>query len=571
MRPYYARINPDLLARIPLNAKCVLEVGCGVGALGAAFLTRAPSAQYLGIELDNSAAESARSMLSDVLVANVERLGDADLDRFIDGRKIDSLVFGDVLEHLVDPLATLRRLVGRLEPGGAAIACIPNIGHWSILDRLLQGKWSYEDEGLLDRTHLRFFTFESACTLFRDAGLVVTKAAPRNIPLDPKRQSAVVEALGKAAADLGADAAEVARRLRAFQYILVGVKPPVPRCLHVQQLILAPGFMHARVDVPLQAINSLPTAHATNHYNTLVLPKLPPGDPKVIVVQRQIIQHRAEWMAAARRTIGKGWLLIAEWDDHPDLLRPQVKARWDVNAWLPMTTAHAVQVSTAALAEAFSAYNPHVFIVPNGLLDRPALVPKPTDHVRIAIAALNRENANALIGPALERTLDRYPRSEIDIVLNRSLYDRLQARFPRRIRFHEALGYADYLSLLQNSHVGLLPLMGVPAERFKSDLKFQEFSSRGVACIASPTIYESSIRAGVDGLIARSVDDWIQHLDALVADAALREKLATNAWMALEERLQSRLVVERVQQYRELWRRREILTADLLRRHPELA
>ena len=71
---------------------------------------------------------------------------------------MDCLVFGDVLEHLVDPWAVLARLARLVCDGGQILACIPNVQHYSVIVSLLRGKWDYQDEGLLDRTHLRFFT-----------------------------------------------------------------------------------------------------------------------------------------------------------------------------------------------------------------------------------------------------------------------------------------------------------------------------------------------------------------------------------------------------------------------------
>jgi len=190
--------------------------------------------------------------------------------------------------------------------------------------------------------------------------------------------------------------------------------------------------------------------------------------------------------------------------------------------------------------------------------------------IKRKIEALNRENANGLIAPALDRTLAGHPDCELVVVHNRPLFELLHARFPRQVRYHESLPYADYLRLLESCHVGLLPLAGAPAERFKTDLKFQEFASRGVACIASPTVYAASIHDAIDGFIARSPDDWTDRLTRLVEDESLRARMAARGWETLQDRLQSSLVGDRVNRYRELWRRRDELTASLLERHPEL-
>ena len=88
----------------------------------------------------------------------------------------DVIVFADVLEHLRDPERVLRSLAPFLARGGRVLASIPNVAHWSIRWRLLAGRWQYQDRGILDRTHLRFFTRETALALFASAGLAVTRA-----------------------------------------------------------------------------------------------------------------------------------------------------------------------------------------------------------------------------------------------------------------------------------------------------------------------------------------------------------------------------------------------------------
>ncbi len=150
---------------------------------------RNPYGLWSAIEVVPDAAQSARSVLDVVLCADIETLDDLVLDTFLNELPVPNvLVFGDVLEHLRDPLTVLRRLVKRLAPDGTVIACIPNVGHWSVISSLMAGEWTYTDSGLLDRTHLRFFTLDSARAMLAEAGLTVRKLMPRNVPLDPTQQ-----------------------------------------------------------------------------------------------------------------------------------------------------------------------------------------------------------------------------------------------------------------------------------------------------------------------------------------------------------------------------------------------
>jgi hypothetical protein len=109
----------------------------------------------------------------------VERLGPAELG--IDEGTVDCLVYGDVLQQLVEPRETLRRHAALLKPGGQALACLPNVQHWSLLVELLRGRWRYRDGGLLDRGNLRFFTLEGAKELFKQAGLYPYEVLPMPI------------------------------------------------------------------------------------------------------------------------------------------------------------------------------------------------------------------------------------------------------------------------------------------------------------------------------------------------------------------------------------------------------
>ena len=150
--------------------KRVLDVGCAAGNLAEVLGER--GCRVTGIEADPEAARQAEGRCERVIVGNVERL---DLGAELDEGSFDIILFGDVLEHLKDPLRTLKRLKPFLHPEGYVVASIPNIAHGSVRLALLQGRFQYRSLGLLDNTHLRFFTRESVEQLFKDAGFLITE------------------------------------------------------------------------------------------------------------------------------------------------------------------------------------------------------------------------------------------------------------------------------------------------------------------------------------------------------------------------------------------------------------
>jgi 2-polyprenyl-3-methyl-5-hydroxy-6-metoxy-1,4-benzoquinol methylase len=163
LNPAYTTERSDLLALVPLSAARVLDVGCATGALGAAIRADR-GAEVIGIELDPEMARVAGRRLSDVYAAAVE-------DVALEG-DFDCMLFGDVLEHLADPWAVLRRLTSHLTPDGVVVASLPNAGHLDTLVHLfLFKRWPYRERGIHDRTHLHQFARRNVEDLFASAGL----------------------------------------------------------------------------------------------------------------------------------------------------------------------------------------------------------------------------------------------------------------------------------------------------------------------------------------------------------------------------------------------------------------
>lgn len=168
----YAHANPIFVREIAAHgdSPVVLDVGCWNGTLGRTLI-RDCGAIVDGIERDPDQAQAARAI-------GYRNVDVADLDREVPdagGRQYDFILFGDVLEHLVHPDIVLADIARRLAPGGRVLVSLPNIAFAGNRLSHLLGNWDYRDYGILDRTHLRFFTRRTMIGLVEAAGLRVSR------------------------------------------------------------------------------------------------------------------------------------------------------------------------------------------------------------------------------------------------------------------------------------------------------------------------------------------------------------------------------------------------------------
>jgi methionine biosynthesis protein MetW len=156
-----------ILSMIPDGAR-VLDVGCGTGSISS-LIQQVCSSTVIGIEPHELRALKARNRGVEVVVAEFTPETAAHLGLF------DVVLFADVLEHLANPLKTLQLAGTLLKEGGSVIASVPNVAHWTVRWNLLRGRFSYEESGIMDATHLRWFTANTIEQTFRRAGFRVTE------------------------------------------------------------------------------------------------------------------------------------------------------------------------------------------------------------------------------------------------------------------------------------------------------------------------------------------------------------------------------------------------------------
>lgn len=171
---YFNGARADFVARLPHDQTArILEIGCGTGATGALALCRGRAGHYTGVELFEGAAAQARLLLDEVLVGDVEKL-----EFPWQACAFDALILSEVLEHLVEPWAVLERLRPFVRPGAMVLASSPNISHWRVVRELIQGRFHLADQGVFDRTHMRWFTPDTFAAMFERAGYEVLRVEP---------------------------------------------------------------------------------------------------------------------------------------------------------------------------------------------------------------------------------------------------------------------------------------------------------------------------------------------------------------------------------------------------------
>jgi hypothetical protein len=385
---------------------------------------------------------------------------------------LDALVYGDVLEHLREPWAVLARHVPLLSDDGLLIACIPNVQHWSVLEQLLHGRWPLAEEGIFDRTHLRWFTragiaeHMAGCGLHL-LGLHLLGLHPRVFQIE--QAEAFVSRLAPALPAMGLNPQTLLSGVAPLQYVVTASRRPHQK-LQLDGLTLKPqaGMVEVRMRQPLAAVASRGGIGLRLRSENLELLRPDPALPRLLIWQRPLL-HDPAHLEQLRQLLNNNYVVIVEYDDDPDHW-PAIAA----NNHLTFTGVHAVQASTEPIAEAVRRYNPEVAVFGNALeaLPTPRPAPAAGQPLRLFFGALNREADWAPWMEALNTVLLETPgRWQVEVVHDRALFAALA--LPQR-RFTPTCDYPTYRQRLAGCDIAFLPLADTPFNRCKSDLKAVE-------------------------------------------------------------------------------------------------
>jgi len=170
VKNYYSHTRSEVADLIPKNIGTILDIGCGQGNF-LKLVKEQTGAETWGVEAAIEVGEKAKSHIDKILIGKVE-----DVINSIPDTYFDCVTFNDVLEHLLEPKEVLEMIKPKLSEKGIVIASIPNVRYChNLYDLLIKRDWKYKDEGILDSTHLRFFTQKSMKRMFEEAGYKIIK------------------------------------------------------------------------------------------------------------------------------------------------------------------------------------------------------------------------------------------------------------------------------------------------------------------------------------------------------------------------------------------------------------
>jgi len=232
MKPYYSPLHfdhqdkyddkprMDIIDLVPESCEHILEIGCGTGATGAVIKEKNPDWYYVGLEVDEQAARIAKTRLNEAIAIDIEKIHPDKIN--LEKEFFDLLIAADVLEHLYNPWRVMDFLRSFLKKNGKVLLSFPNTQNINLIANLIQGNWTYEKYGLLDATHIRFFTWNEIEKLLQGTGYRILRSVSQlqadldghTFPLELSISNMVLKNVSR----------DEAQKLFTFQYLVLAEK-----------------------------------------------------------------------------------------------------------------------------------------------------------------------------------------------------------------------------------------------------------------------------------------------------------------------------------------------------------
>ncbi|WP_029541392.1 glycosyltransferase [Selenomonas sp. AB3002] len=574
----------DIAAQIPPRARRVVELGVSRERAGEAFLRIQPQAEYFGVVSDQEEMKEASLFLTHVFCATPETLDFEAMGLY----EADVLI---IRENFLEGLtgARLRKWCEVLTAEGLVLMEVPNACYIRPYLEQLAGKKPGKLHG---------FTAGEVREILQEAGLFLLHAQGR---FDSERDQELRQSEANKA---------LLQNLQVFTNLLGGENTQernpwlksfffkaARKALQDEDKLLVQTVLGETIVTPRVRIVDPGKFLSTEAGVTAALVGKDEKAARALAAQFQkkiFIRQRISFNSApqAFTTLEvlrrDGYLILGEIDDNPQaFMKPG-----DVSCLSYMGT-HAMQVSTEPLAEILRQYNPHVQVIRNQLTrlpekrdyeaERQARLAKGEDYVTFFFGALNRTEEWQQVMPIINEAARKYgSRLRFKVLSDRGFFESLATEYKEYIGNEKMYGgqfvpYHMYEKALGSSDISFLPLRDNAFNRTKSDLKFIESAGYGAVAIASPTVYEATLRDGRTGFIYRSPQEFKAQLELLVENRERRLETADAAYNYVKrERLLANHYQERLMWYRELIARREELDKEMVMRlkewqsrHPE--
>jgi 2-polyprenyl-3-methyl-5-hydroxy-6-metoxy-1,4-benzoquinol methylase len=517
----------------------ILEVGCSSGYFGETLI--AQGHEVWGVEPYEEAAKKAFKILHKVHVGLIEDFFSHNQDE-----RFDVIVFGDVLEHLTDPVAVLKKSQIFLVKNGIVVASIPNIAHFSIRAMMLEGRWEYSDLGILDRTHLKFFTRNTLVDLFTESGYKVLSLSAVRLSAEQVDEICKLN-IRKESIRYVKDFA-VDSRGYDFQYVVssspcddatirVAINSKLKGEDGLRVLCLVHDPSSSIVDIRLRSPLNRWSCACGGHVEIISIYDCEPSNfnwADVIVFQRDA----SEYIVGLADNLQKsGKKVVFEIDDLLTDLPPFLSHHSDsVNKALPyihklLGSANAISVSTEVIFQKFQSKNKNIFVTPNFSQSMSRVASHyhvPPSAVSLVVASSDKVLIDVLVTP-LKFLQKKYG---LHVIVIGPPGERLES-YGIEITRKQNLSHVEFKRFIASidNGIGLIPLDSSEFSSSKTAVKFFDYSMCGIPSICSDVLPYSQVVANDHSglLVGNDSDDWIHAIESLLLSFDKRRALAESA------------------------------------------
>jgi glycosyltransferase involved in cell wall biosynthesis/2-polyprenyl-3-methyl-5-hydroxy-6-metoxy-1,4-benzoquinol methylase len=517
----------------------VLEVGCSSGYFGSAL--REIGHVVWGVEPSHDAAEAAKDILDKVFEGVLQ-----DFFKEYPNERFNIIVFGDVLEHISNPGETLILCKSHLEADGRIVASVPNVAHISVRAMLLEGRWDYKELGILDRTHLRFFTRSSLIELFSHSAYQVLRLHSVQISAEQVDQMCGLNLnkdIIRATELIIKDAYSL-----DFQYVLLA-KPvvDVESAIRVNSVIsnesgaklvcfvtAYSSLVELRLRLPLErwASQNSGCIKFVSIFEDITK-DIEWGD--IFIFQRDAGEYVFSLIKFLK---SNGKKIVFEIDDLlinlPSFLSHHADALLENKEYLieSLKLSDVVTVTTSRLAKEISIYNKNIHCIPSGSEGLPSLVAKhykvPSEEVTLIVASSDKVLIDFII-PALKLIQEKFSIQIIAIGPPGEYLENANLNI-KKIKNMSYFDFKKFIASLDNG-IGLIPLDDSLFSSCKSPIKYFDYSVAGIPSICSnvPPYIDYVINEKNGVLVENTTESWFAAIESLVLSHSMRTEIAESS------------------------------------------